>query len=103
MYTLEFLPVARADISEIAGYINSVLANPNAAVELIQRMIQAAEDICAFPYACPVYYPLRPLTKEYRKLVVGKYVMFYWVEEAGKRVVVARVVYAKRDYEAFLY
>ena len=89
-------------MSEIAGYINSVLSNPGAAVELIQQMIQAAEDNCVFPYSCPVYYSLQPLSKEYRKLVVGKYIMFYWVSEPQHIVTVARVLYAKRDYAQFL-
>lgn len=28
--------------------------------------------------------------------------MFYWVDEDKKRITVARVVYAKRDYELLL-
>ena len=102
MYALEFLPTARKDMSEIAGYIHSVLGNPGAAVKTIQEIIDVAEEICSFPYACPIYYPLRPLTKEYRKLIVGKYILFYWVDEPRKCVTVARIIYAKRDYDPFL-
>ena len=35
---------------------------------------------------------------EYRKTVVENYLMFYWVDEPGKTVTVARVIYGKRDY-----
>ena len=50
----------------------------------------------------PSHRPIRPLKHEYQKLLVQNYFMFYWVDEVEQLVTVARVVYAKRDYERLL-
>ncbi|HCI17284.1 MAG TPA: type II toxin-antitoxin system RelE/ParE family toxin, partial [Lachnospiraceae bacterium] len=55
-----------------------------------------------FPYAQPAYAPLRPLKHEYRKPLVENYMMLYWVSETEKRVTIARVVYARRNYAKLL-
>lgn len=102
MYELEFLPIAQQDMSDIAKYINKVLCNPIAAMNTIRRMVAAAEDLQVQPYSCPVYYPPRELPFEYRKLVVGNYIMFYRVDEQKKLITIVRVIYAKRNYSSML-
>lgn len=102
MYSLEYLPIARQDMIEIVQYISKNLSNPTAAAQLADHLIEAGERLTQFPYANPVYYPIRPLKREYRKIPVKNYLMFYWVDEAEKLVTVARVIYAKRDYGRLL-
>lgn len=102
MYKLEYLPSARQDMIEIVRYISRELGNPQAAEQLAVRLIEAGECIPAFPYANPAYYPIRPLKHEYRKLLVDNYLMFYWVDEETKTVTIARVLYAKREYDKLL-
>lgn len=102
MYKLEYLPVARQDVVEIVRYISQELQNPTAADQLAMELIEAGDSIPGFPYANPSYTPIRPLKHEYRKLLVQNYFIFYWVDEAEQLVTVARVVYAKRDYERLL-
>ncbi len=102
MYNLEYLPVARNDMIDIVRYISNELNNPIAAKRLAIELIDAGEGILKFPYANPAYIPIRPLKHEYRKLLVRNYMMFYRVDEEKKMVTVARVIYAKRDYEKLL-
>lgn len=102
MYKLEYLPVARRDMIEIVRYIGQELQNPTAADQLAMELIEAGDSIPRFPYANPAFIPIRPLKYEYRKLLVQNYFMFYWVDEVKKLVTVARVVYARRDYERLL-
>lgn len=102
MYKLEYLPVARRDMIEIVRYISKELQNPTAADQLAMELIEAGDSIPKFPYANPAFIPIRPLKHEYRKLLVQNYFMFYWVDEVKKLVTVARVVYARRDYERLL-
>lgn len=102
MYKLEYLPVARRDMIEIVRYISQELQNPTAADQLAMELIEAGDSIPKFPYANPAFIPIRPLKHEYRKLLVQNYFMFYWVDEVKKLVTVARVVYARRDYERLL-
>ena len=102
MYKIEYLPVARQDMIEIVQYISQELQNPTAADQLATELVEAGDGIPRFPYANPAYTPIRSLKHEYRKVLVQNYFMFYWVDEAEQLVTVARVVYAKRDYERLL-
>ena len=102
MYKLEYLPIARHDMVEIAKYISQELCSPQAAEKLADEMIQVAERLTAFPYVYPVHRTSKPLKNEYRKLIVKSYIMFYWVNEKEKKVIIARVIYYRRDYEKLL-
>jgi addiction module RelE/StbE family toxin len=102
MYQLEFLPIARQDMADIVRYISHELFNQAAAENLADEMIDAAERLADFPYINAIHQSIRPLKKEYRKLIVKNYIMFYWIDEKEKRVTIARVIYARRDYERLL-
>ena len=102
MYRLEYLPIAKQDMTDIARYISHELSNPVAAERLADEMIAVAEKLIDFPYSHLAYQPIRPLQKEYRRLLVQNYLMFYWVDEAQKLITIARVIYSRRDYERLL-
>lgn len=102
MYKLEYLPVAQRDMVEIARYISGELQNPVAAERLAMEFVNAAESVLTFPYSLPAYQPIRSLKREYRKILVQNFFVFYWVDEEKKLVTVARVVYAKRDVARLL-
>ena len=102
MYDLQYLPSARKDMVDVVRYISETLQNPTAAERLAVELIEAGDSIPAFPYANPVHMPIRPLKREYRKLRVRNYLMLYWVDEERKLVTIARVVYARRNYEGLL-
>ena len=97
MYVLEFLPLAQRDMTEIVSYISHFLHNPQAARALADDFIAEAEKLVSFPYAMPVYAPIRPLKHEYRTVLVHNYLMFYTVNESLKQITVFRVIHAKRD------
>ena len=84
MYNLEYLPVALQDMVAIVRYIS------------------AGDSIPKFPYMNSSYTPIRPLKHEYRKVLVQNYFIFYWVDEEKKLITIARVVYAKSDYDPLL-
>lgn len=102
MYRLTFLPIARQDMTDIVRYISHELFNPTAADALADEMIEAAERLCNFPYINAVHQTIKPLKHEYRKLLVKNYIMFYWVGERDKLITIARMIYARRDYEKLL-
>ena len=101
-YRVEFLPKALEDMVEIVRYISRELSNPMAADALADDFIKAAGSLAVFPYAHSLFIPIRPLKREYRKLPVKNYLLFFWVEEEKKTVTVARVIYASRDYDGEL-
>lgn len=102
MYSVEYLPVARKDMLDIIYYISRKLSNPAAAERLAVALIEKGESLREMPYINPVYTPIKPLNKEYRKAKVNNYLMFYWVDEQEKKVTIARIIYSKRDYEKIL-
>ena len=99
MYKPEYLPAARRDLIEIANYVSITLKNRSAAERLASKLVTAIEKTAGFPYANPAYIPVRPLLHEYRKLLVENYMVFYWVDESQKCITVARVIYARSDYD----
>jgi addiction module RelE/StbE family toxin len=102
MYQVKFLPLAKQDMTEIVRYISHELQNPTAAEELAEEMIDAAEGLAAFPYINAIHQTLKPLKFEYRKKIVKNYILFYWIEEESKLITIARVLYARRDYDRLL-
>ena len=102
MYNVDYLLSAVQDMVEIVTYIARELNNPSAAERIAERLAEAGESLREFPYAQPAYTPLRPLKHEYRKLLVENYMMLYWMTEAEKRVTIARVVYARKNYAKLL-
>ena len=102
MYQLTFLPIAKQDMTDIVRYISNELLSPAAADALADEMVEAAERLCDFPYINTVHQTIKPLKQEYRKLLVKNYIMFYWVDEKKKQITIARVIYARRDYEKLL-
>ena len=102
MYQVNYLPSAMDDMVEIVTYIRHTLQNPHAAAKIMDTLYNGAEGLRQFPYANPAYFPQRPLEHEYRKLLIGSYLMFYWIEEETKTVTVSRVVYASQNYEKSL-
>ena len=102
MYSVEDMPLSLQEMVEIVVYITRELNNPAAAERIAERLAAAGESLRDFPYAQPAYTPLRPLKHEYRKLLVENYMMLYWVTETEKRVTIARVVYARRNYAKLL-
>lgn len=102
MYSLGYLPLALQDMQDIVRYISFDLSNPSAAKNLASALVEAAEGLVDFPYSAPAFSPIRPLKREYRKLLVQNYFIFYWVDEGTKSITVARVIYARRNYETLL-
>ena len=78
MYNVEYLLSAVQDMVEIVTYIARELNNPSAAERIAERLVEAGESLRDFPYA------------------------LYWVTETEKRVTIARVVYARRNYAKLL-
>ncbi len=87
---------------EIVQYISKELQNPEAATRLAMNLTEAAESLLTFPYSTPVYQPIRSVKHEYRKILVQNYLIFYWIDEEKKLVTIARVIYAKRNFNRLL-
>lgn len=97
MYELNFLPLAKDDLCEIAHYISHELSNPAAAAKLSEELIDVAESLRRFPYSGQAYFPIRPLHRNYRRVLVKNYFIFYYINEEKHLITIARVIYARRS------
>lgn len=97
MYEVVVLPVARQDMLDAVRYVAGELGMRHAAESLAQGFSSAVDSLADMPWSHRAYVPVRPLGHEYRRVYVGDYAMFYWIDEPEKRVTVARVVYARRN------
>ncbi|MBQ3842321.1 MAG: type II toxin-antitoxin system RelE/ParE family toxin [Ruminiclostridium sp.] len=102
MYKIVYLPIALHDLVELSKYIGVELDNPSAADRLAEDISERVSAAAEQPYMYPLYIPIKPLKQEYRKIVVRNYDVFYWVDEPGKTITVARVIYAGRDIRKLL-
>ncbi len=101
-YTIEYLPQFKKDMTEIAAYIGVKLGNPSAAERLIKEISDKTADLVDMPYKYSLHNSRYPLKSEFRKVIVGSYAVFYYVDEIKKLITVARVIYARRNIESFL-
>lgn len=101
-YKVKFLDEAENDILRVASYISNELYNPNAATKLIKNMRKLANGLKEMPRRHPVYEAYAPLKQEFRKIVVGNYVMFYFINDNKKKVYIAFVMNEKQDFDAIL-
>lgn len=101
-YNVEFLPVALTDLIDIIKYIRYDLESVSAAEKLLIQIGKMTSVLEQFPYTYQAYVPIRNLNHEYRRAVIGKYLVFYWVDEQEKKVTVARIIYSRRKYEDLL-
>ena len=94
-YKYVLLDDAIEDFEKIYNYISNTLLNEASATKLSDKFDEALERVCLFPESCPVY-------KEYRKLIVENFLIFYKINEKEKRIVVYCAMFGMRNYEEYL-
>lgn len=100
-YTVEFLPTALNDMTEIISSF-VMLGSKQGAVRIKDKMNSAAEQIMHFPYS-GITVPEPKMSKVgFRMVVVEKYLMFYKIFEDGKRVIFYRVLNGRTNYPTLM-
>lgn len=98
---LQISPEAKRDLLAIKEYIKVELENPTAAVNTVSRITKAIRKLSDFPGIGAPLSSVIDIHTEYRYLVSGNYLVFYWQE--NDNVYIARVLYGKRDYIRILF
>jgi addiction module RelE/StbE family toxin len=99
-FKYEFTPLAEQDLNDIFDYISIELSSPQAAERLINKIQAAVESVCDFPFSRPLLTNKTLRDKGYRLITVDNFYLFYVIK--NKSVVIRRVTYNRRDYEALL-
>ena len=99
MYTLDVTAAAEGDLDRITDYIGERLANPPAALALLDEIESVSDGIRTDPALFPLCVDPRLAKLGYRKAVVRSYVMVYEIDEAAEAVRVLRVFHSSEDYQ----
>lgn len=102
LYSILFTPLAAEDLDEIYTYIETTLAAPIAAENLLTEMEKRIGQLREFPHIGSEPADRYLADKGYRKLVVGNYLVLYLTDEQAKEAVIMRIVYGSREYRNLL-
>jgi len=91
-YRIVYKAYAERDMWEIAEYLSE--HSIPAMQKFMREVRERIERLKDMPLMCPKIEP----ALDYRKMVVGKYVVVYIVNERAKQILILRVVHGKRNY-----
>ena len=100
-YKIQYSPEAQNDLDEIWEYILLELGNPDAAENVINKLLDIIDTLEDFPERGVPLSSVVEIESDYRFVLSGNYIAFYRVVE--KTVYVDRVLYQKRDYLKVLF
>lgn len=92
-YEIRYLPIAAEDLDRMAEYLGRFY--PKTAGNMLREIEEKLKGLARMPEMYEEY-PANPF---YRRMVVGKYLVFYHVEREKNRVDIYRVIRGTWDVE----
>jgi len=102
-YDVIFTPDAESDSDEIFDYTAAKLCVPDTATKQATRIYNAIHSLSSMPKRCPLSRNAFLARQGFRVMQIDNYLVFFVVEEKAKRVIIHRIVYAKRQYAKLFY
>jgi len=99
--SVSYSGAALYDLEQISDYISSEFSNPKAALNTVNRIQDAIDNLAAFPLIGSTLSSVTDTDPDYRFLVCGNYPAFYRL--CGDEVLIDRILYGKRDYMHILF
>lgn len=96
-YHITLTAYALNQLEEIKQYIVYELAAPEAAKKLLKLMYKTIMSLDTMPSRNPMVDEEPWKSAGIRKIFVKNYILYYWIDEAKKEVVITATVYGKRD------
>ena len=95
-YSVRFSPYAKEDKEEIKTYLSRFYPEtPRRFTALLKKHIANLKDN---PYINPEY----PENTNYRRMLVGNYIVFYKINDAEKQIDIYRILRASWDLPKYL-
>jgi addiction module RelE/StbE family toxin len=101
MNELKISPEAKDDLAEIRGHIERELCNPQAALNLVSKIIKKIRGLLDHPEMGASLSSIVDIQTNYRFLVCANYLIFYRYE--AEVIFVSRILYGRRDYLHILF
>ena len=98
---IHYSPESRRDLDDIWDYIVSELQNRSAAEHVVDRIMDAVDQLKNFAEMETLLSSIADVGTDYRFLVSGNYMVFYRVQDSD--VHIDRVLYGRSDYMSALF
>ena len=95
-YKIRFSPFAKKDKNEIKTYLSKFY--PGTPCRFNTLLKEHIENLKDNPYIFPKY----PENTDYRRLLVGNYIVFYKINEIEKQIDIYRILRATWDLPKYL-
>jgi toxin ParE1/3/4 len=95
-YSVRFSPFAKEDKKDIKTYLSKFY--PETPHRFIASLKEHINNLKNNPYIYPEY----PENTEYRRMLVGNYIVFYKINDAEKRIDIYRILRATWDLPKYL-
>lgn len=102
MYNIIFEETAVNDLKSIFDYISKNLLNEQASKKLSNKIKQEIISLKNHPLSNPIFQSKKVRKHQYRILIVNNFIVFYWINDNENRIIIARVLYSKRDFDDLL-
>ena len=97
IYEVKITRQAQEQMAEIVDYISNELFAPEAASNLLDKMENSIMSLSEFPERFQLVEEEPWKTEGIHRLVIGNFLVYYWINKPEKKVQVTAVIYAKRD------
>ena len=97
-YDIRIFYEAENDLDEIVDYLATL--SEQAAIKYYDLIIEKIRTLIKIPERCPLVKDTQLRLRGYRMLLVNNYIVFFIIN--NKTVEIRRILYAKRQYQAFL-
>lgn len=94
-YTVRLTVKAEKDVSEIEHYFFNILKEPEAGLDLLQKLMDAAVSLETIPFRHSLANDDFLKALKIRSFPVGNYIIFYTVTD--DKVFIARILHEKRE------
>ena len=101
-YTVKLAPQALEQLGEIYDYIRFTLQSPDTATKILDTLEKEISSLNLFPNRVPLTEEDPWRSQGIHKLSVKNYLVYFWVDEDRKSVLVTGVVYGRRDQREYL-
>ena len=101
-YEFELTEKANNDIEGILYYLSKELLTPKSATHFMDALMKGFDRICTFPESGEVLDNKFVPTDMIRRVLVGRYVIYYLIMKRQKRILILRVSHELRDVRNIL-
>lgn len=98
MLTLEITGAAEQDLDHITDYLGITLANPQAALVLLDEFAKLNAELATNPSIYPLCAAANLADRGYHKAVVKSYIVVFEIDTAANTVRILRIFHSSENY-----